>query len=115
MLVYDSIGLVIRSRQKENVEEERGSMFHHNKEIKKSASNNLNKLKYKDENGNVQVTSDPDKIVDEVVKFYEALFNGRHDKNLVDTGEPFQQSNEYLEEFLGTPSTLSEDSKTTLV
>ena len=55
------------------------------------------------------------KIEEETVKFYEALFNGRHDKNLVDTGQPFQPSDEYLEDFLDTLSTLSKESKTRLV
>ena len=34
MLVYESMGLVIRSRQKEYAEEERGGMYHHNKRDK---------------------------------------------------------------------------------
>ena len=48
MLVYDGMGLVIRSRQKEYAEEERGSIFHHNKEMKKAGSNNLSKMKFRD-------------------------------------------------------------------
>ena len=72
-------------------------------------------MKFKDAAGNIKITSDPEKIEEETVKFYEALFNGRHDKNLVDTGQPFQPSDEYLEDFLDTLSTLSEESKTRLV
>ena len=49
------------------------------------------------------------------VKFYEALFNGRHDKNLNDTRQSFQASDEYLQDFLNTLSTLSEQSKAKLV
>ena len=109
------MGLVIRSRQKEYAEEERGGMFHHNKEMKKTGSNHLTRMKYKDAAGNVQVTTDLAKIEELTVKFYEALFNGRHDKNLVDTGQPFQPSDEYLEDFLSTLSTLSDESKTKLV
>lgn len=115
MLVYDSLGLVIRSRQKEYAEEERGSIFHHNKEMKKTGSNHLNKMKFRDGDGRVQVTADPDRIADQTVKFYEALFNGRHDKDLVDTGQPFQPSDEYLEMFLNPLSTLSEESQAMLV
>ena len=43
-----------------------------------------------------------------------ALFNGRPDKNLVDTGG-FQHSDEHLEEFLGQLPSLSEESKTKVV
>ena len=97
MLVYESMGLVVRSRQKEYAEEERGGIYYHNKEIKKTGSNHLTKMKYNDEDGNVLVTSDPNKIAVETVNFYEALFNGRHDKNLVDTGQPFQPRDTYLD------------------
>ena len=90
-------------------------MYYHNKEMKKTGSNHLNKMKYKDEEGNVQITTNADKIANVTVNFYEALFNGRHDKNLVDTGQPFQPSEEYLEDFLNTLSTLSEQSKAKLV
>ena len=90
-------------------------MFHHNKEMKKTGSNHLTKMKFNDANGNVQITTDPAKIEDETVKFFEALFNGRHDKNLVDTGQSFQPSDKYLDEILGTLNTLSERSKTKMV
>ena len=115
MLAYDSMGLVIRSRQKEYVEEERGSLFHHNKEMKKTGSNNIKKMKFRDENGQVQVTEDSDVIADHAVSFYDALFNGRHDKNLIDTGHPFLPSEEYLMKFLSPLSTLSEESQVRLV
>ena len=113
--MYESMGLVIRSRQKEYAEEERGGMYHHNKEMKKAGSNHLKKMKYRDNLGNVKVTTDPQKIADETINFYEALFNGRHDKNLVDTGVAFQPSGEYLDEFLDTLSILSEESKVKIV
>ena len=90
-------------------------MFHHNKEMKKTGSNHLTEMKFNDANGNVQITTDPAKIEDETVKFFEALFNGRHDKNLVDTGQSFKPSDKYLEEILGTLNTLSKRSKTKIV
>ena len=46
---------------------------------------------------------------------YDAVFNGRHDKDLQDTGEPFQPSDRYLEEFLSKLSPLSEEAKAALV
>ena len=45
ILVYESIGLVVRSRQKEYAEEERGGIYHHHKEMKKTGSNHLTKIK----------------------------------------------------------------------
>ena len=115
MLLYDMMGVKIRSRQSEYAEEEKGSIYHYNKERKGSSSKNLTKLRYINEEGLEEVTEDGKKIEELVVSFYDALFNGRHDKNLKDTGVPFQPSNRHLEEFLGQLSTLSEESKTKLV
>lgn len=36
------------------------------------------------------------------MSFYDSLFNGRQDARLVDTGQPFQYSEEHLDECLGT-------------
>ena len=55
------------------------------------------------------------KIEEIVIAFYNALFNGRHNKDLVDTGVPFQPSDQYLEEFLDLLPTLSEESKPKLI
>ena len=114
MLVYDSMGVMIRSRIKEYAEEEKGSIYHYNRERKKTGSGSLTKLKYIE--GNVEkITSEPEKIEQLVVNFYDALLNGRHDKNLNDTGVPFQPSNDYLEEFLAPLSTLTQEAKVDLV
>ena len=114
MLVYDSMGVMIRSRIKEYAEEEKGSIYHYNRERKKTGSSSLTKLKYME--GNVEkITSEPDKIEQLVVNFYDALLNGRHDKNLHDTGVPFQPSDVYLEEFLAPLSTLTQEAKVDLV
>ena len=72
-------------------------------------------MKYFNEDGEEEITEDENKIKELAVTFYDALFSGRHDENLVDTGEPFQPSDRYLEEFLGQLSTLSEESKAELV
>ena len=55
------------------------------------------------------------KIEEIVVNFYDALLNGRHDKNLVDTGVPFQPSDTHLEDFLSQLTPLSEESKPKLI
>ena len=46
MLVYDMTGLQIKSRCGEHAEEEMGSLYHFNKEMKKTGSNHLNKMKF---------------------------------------------------------------------
>ena len=115
MLLYDSTGVKIRSRDKAYAEEERGSIYHYNKQRKVSTSNILQKMKYRDEAGGVQVTGDIDKIQDMSVSFYEALFNGRHDKDLNDTGVPFQLSDQHMHEFLAPLSSLCEESQANLV
>ena len=72
-------------------------------------------MRFINENGVEVVTEDMSKIEEIVIAFYDALFNGRHDGDLVDSGEPFQPSNQYLEEFLDQLPTLSEESKLGLV
>ena len=114
MLVYDSRGVLIRSRQKEYAEEEKGSIYHYNKEMK-AGSNNLTKMKYNDYQNEERITDNIDDIANITVNFYEALFNGRHDKDLNDTGVSFQPTEEYLEEFLAPLSTLSQRSQNLLV
>ena len=37
--------------------------------------------------GEEEVTDDIDKIAELATSFYDALFNGRHDKDLHDTGQ----------------------------
>ena len=115
MLMYEMTGVKIRSRQSEYAEEEKGSIYHYNKEKNGTGSKNLKKLRYTNTEGQEEVTEDISKIEELAVNFYDALFNGRHDKNLVDTGVPFQPTDRYLEEFLSTLSTLSEEAKTKLV
>ena len=115
MLLYDMTGVKIRSRQNEYAEEETGSIYHYNKELKRSSSNNLKKLRFINEEGVEEITEDEKKIEELAVSFYDALFNGRHDKNLKDTGVAFQPSDRHLEEFLGQLSSISEEAKTKLV
>ena len=112
MLIYDMTGSKIRSRQNEHAEEEQGSMYHASKERK---NNNLKKMRYTDTDGKEKVTDNVVKIEEMCVTFYDALLNGRHDKDLIDTGIPFQPCDRHLEEFLSRLSILSEASKTQLV
>ena len=115
MLQYEMAGVKIRSRQGEYGEEERGSIYHYNKEKKRAGSNNLKKMKFKNQEGVEEITEDISKIEEIAVSFYDALFNGRHDKDLVDTGMPFQPTDVHLEEFLDQLPTISEESKPKLI
>ena len=72
-------------------------------------------MRFKNEAGVEEVTEDVTKIVELTTSFYDALFTGRHDKDLQDTGEPFQPSDRYLEEFLSKLSPLSDESKARLI
>ena len=90
--MYEMTGVKIRSRQGEHAEEEKGSIYHYNKEKKWAGRNNLKKMRFVNKNGIEEVTDDIEKIEELTVTFYDALFNGRHDKNLVDNGVPCQPS-----------------------
>ena len=94
MLLADSMGVVIRSRYKQNSETEKASLYHAAREAKNN-KNNIDKLKI-----DGVIVTDKKKIEDEVVKFFNALFNGHHDVNLVDTGVPFVPDLTDLNEFL---------------
>ena len=72
-------------------------------------------MKYSNEVGAEVVTDDDSKIEELSISFYDALFNGRHVKELNDTGVAFQPSDEHLEEFLDKLSPLSEEAKTKVV
>ena len=89
------LGVVIRSRFNQNVEEENASLFHAGREFK-NAKNDINKLKV----GN-SIVEDPVTTEKEVTSFFSALFNGFHDTNLLDTGRSFVPNPKFENEFLG--------------
>ena len=110
-LVQEVHGLVVRSRYQQNLEEEQATLFHQNKEVRMSQKRKLSKLKL----ANAGVTEDEDLIAEECWTFFDALLNGRHDRDLQDTGRPFQPSHEHLPEFLAGLPTLSEQRSEMLV
>ena len=115
MLMYDMTGLQIRSRYNEHAEEEIGSLYHCAREKKKTGSNHLTKMRFINAAGEEEVTEDIDKIAELTTSFYDALFNGRHDKDLHDTGQAFIPSDRHLEEFLGGLSPLGDEAKVKLI
>ena len=94
MLKADTLGVVIRSRFKQNSEDEKASLYHAAREVKNN-KNNVNALKV-----DGIVIRDKVKIEETVLKFFGALFNGHHNVDLVDTGVSFVPDNRYLDEFL---------------
>ena len=62
-----------------------------------------------------KICDDKKKIEEEVLKYFGALFNGHHDRNLVDRGEPFVPDNSKLPDFLAGLGKLSNESKASLV
>ena len=80
----EAYGYLVRSRYLNNAECETASMFHANTEMRNSAKNSLTKLKVEG-----IVEEDPDLIESEVLTFFNALFNGYHNTNLINTGSSF--------------------------
>ena len=72
------------------LENEQLSLFHVMR-VKRSNYDPIEGIKIIDEHGNSKLIRDPIKIENEVVNFYEHLFNGMNDKDLNQTDEPFTQ------------------------
>ena len=102
MLKADALGVVIRSRFKQNSEDEKASLYHAAREVKND-KNNVHALKV-----DGIVIRDKVKIEEEVLKFFGALFNGHHNVDLVDTGVSFVPDNRFLGEFLEDLGKLSD-------
>ena len=110
MMQEGTYGYVVRSRFQNNVSEETASLFHANKEVKNATGNNIKSLRI----GNM-VSEDEAIIKELITKFFEALFNGHHDTNLEDTGEPFKAENSDLDYFLQDLSALPDIERDKLV
>ena len=118
ILTYEAQGLVVRSRKKQNAEEEAASLYH----MAKASRTGLDKLRVPEGNivgfkhsAKMVVTEDPARIEDETVHFVDSLLNGRQDKKLENTGRAFKPEYLHLEEFLSNLSTLSLSSQESLV
>ena len=110
ILQQETMGFVIRSRFKENAETEQASLFHANRENKNFSTNNHSKLKIGE-----LISEDKRKIEAEVLKYFGALFNGHHNRDLVDTGEPFVADMTHLQDFLDGLGKLSPESQAKLM
>ena len=110
LLEKESMGFVIRSRYRENLQSEKSSLFYLNRENKNFNKSSLKSLKI-----NGQATSDKNKIEEEVLKYFGALFNGHHDSSGEDTGQPFIPDYADLPNFLQNVGKLSQSSQDNLV
>ena len=90
LLVIEAEGLMVRSRFKENLEKEKACLFHLAREKKKGTENSIEKLLL-----HGQEVNDPVQCEQEVINFYEPLFNGRQGQP-----QPFIMDEGVLQEFL---------------
>ena len=110
LLRKESMGFIVRSRFSETIESEKSSLFYMNRENKNFSKNNLSSLKI-----DKKVISDKATIEAAVLDYFGALFNGHHDRNGVDSGQPFKPDYSGLPDFLSNISCLSQDSQTSLI
>ena len=118
IIQQEAHGLVVRSRDKQNSEEEVASLYH----LRKINKGSLESLRVGQDcsvgyrhNIAMVTTKDSGRIEEETVNFTEALLNGRQDRFLQDTKEVFQPDYTHLEEFLCNLSKLSQASQDSLV
>ena len=110
----ESMGFVIRSKEKERDLEEQGSIYHWAKEKKMGEKTTLSKLKIGD-----RTVEDEREIEEHVVSFFSALFNGHHRSNPeggapVNTGQPFQPDLSLLPEFLQNLGSIDNETATAM-
>ena len=110
LLYKESMGFIVRSRFSETIETEKSSLFYLNKENKNFAKSSLKELKI-----NGVVTSDKKTIEKAVLDYFGALFNGHHDRNGVDSGQPFQPDYSGLPDFLEGLGCLNQESQEGLI
>ena len=102
----DSKGLVIRSKVRENIDDERLSLFHLNREMKKGKKSSLSKL-CKTVNKKRIIMEDQEEIHGMAVNFFSSLFQGYHTTNGEIRDFPFSPSFERLDFFLKGLGSLS--------
>ena len=99
ILIFEANGIKVRSRYKESLENERSSLFHMNREIKKGKENNVENLLIGPV-GFQKLETDPKKCKDEIMTFFSALFSGRLGLNGEILENPFEMDEANLPEFL---------------
>ena len=102
----ESLGFSVRSRFKENIECEKASLYHVNREKKKGGQKTVTKLLIDN-----QEVEDREAIQGEICDYFGALFKGHHRRGGRNVGTPFKPDFTLINEFLGDLGQLSEASK----
>ena len=102
----ENLGFVVRSRFKENIEGEKASLYHLNREKKKSGQKTLSKMMI-----NKEVVEDQETVEKEVSNFFGALLQGHHRRGAVNVGTTFQPDFSGINEFLQDLGQLTDTSK----
>ena len=109
MLSDAASGFQVRSRCQNVASDEASSIFFANQESRNAKRNSLEKLKI-----NYSVVADEEEIEAEVLQFFNALFNGQHNADLVDTGSSFAPDFANLDDYLEGLSSVPNDIRDTL-
>ena len=110
MLEEDIYGYVIRSRFQGNAAHERASLYHASKEVKNGKSNNITTLRM-----GANTISDGDIIKGNIFSYFNSLFNGFHNKDLVVTNQSFTPDDSHLDYFLDRLVSLSDEDRDDMV
>ena len=102
--------VVIISKTGGQVEEERASLFHLNREQLRAKRMNIIKLKfYAVQPEEETILENKKEIEEQILNFFRPLFCGRHDRNGIDTGVEFVQGESFWDELLEGLGTLSKE------
>jgi exonuclease III len=107
MMLEDAWGFVLRSRFQQNVEEERASLYHVNRERHHGKRNCIDRIKVAED----VEEEDPVQVEKLVKDFFEPLFSGCHGRNGLNTGVPFVPAAGGAEVFLDPLVAMSEESR----
>ena len=99
ILLFEANGIKIRSRHKEDLEMEKASLFHMNREIKKGEANNAEALLI-GPNDNQYLETDHKKCKEEILRFFTALFSGKLGLDGEILNDAFEKNDSFLPEFL---------------
>ena len=114
MNLEDSMGLIIRSRNKETLELEKLSLFHLNREVKKGGRGVVSKLSKVIGNRKV-IIDNRDEIKTMTEDFFSQLFQGHHRANGTIEDAPFEPNFTHLPEFIEGVGKLSDEESKAMI
>ena len=99
ILLFEANGIKIRSKHQEELEVEKASLFHMNREIKKGEANNAEALLIGPPDSRYLETNH-EKCKDEILTFFTALFSGKLGLDGEILNVAFEKDDTYLPDFL---------------